>query len=352
MTEKKSLHIDSDVKAIIRIIKIILKTSIRKSYILLFIFVVLFFLNKKKNGKLKVNYTGNLTFMINQNEGISGELGPSNYLFDLGYMNSGGNSSLNPNRIRELSRTRLVISKAIFKKITIGDRTDYLANFILEFYEYNIPHPYYTFELINLDSFSRAQNSVLNSLVNKLNQEILSMTYSESGIFTLRAVTLREELSKNLVEAYYEGLSEFYINKTSENEQISFNFLDERLDSLDRELKLAETRLAVWEDRNRALIVQRALVERDRLFRNMEVLQATYLETLKSHQVAKLQLNNQTPIFQIIDPPSYPLAKSNTKSNNFLIMGSVATIALYFMTIIGIFLYKSYGYLLEEILSA
>ncbi len=302
---------------------------------------------------VETTYSASLTFMISQDSDVSGG---GNVLEDLGLLGGQGSvvkGKLSPKRIIELSSTRLVLSRAIFREVEISDTSDYLANHYLRLIQENYEIDT-SFFLGNtpLDSFSRKQNSMLNFVVNKLKSEHFKISVSPTNIFILTTSSNNEEFTKKLCENLYQSLSDFYIDKSIEKAQASYDFIDHRLDSISNILSRAENALASWRDNNANLIRARGYLTEERLIRKVATLNNVYLETSGRHQVAKLVLDNQTPIFQVIDPPTYPLPASRKRMKDSYPLIFIACIAFYLFIIVLIYLIKNYGYLVKEFLNA
>ena len=92
--------------------------------------------------------------------------------------------------------------------------------------------------------------------------------------------------------------------------------LELRSDSIFRELKNSERNLARVKDRNLRVINASGRLNEIQYMREVQVLNAIYLELIKNTELVKMNLLNETPIIQLIDVPVLPLVDIS-RSNLF-----------------------------------
>lgn len=278
-------------------------------------------------------YSAQLTFMVNEDEGGGGFGGVSAILGQFGF-GGGGQSSYNLDKILELSRSRKIIQMALFEKVNIDGKKDYLANHLIEEYEFHEKWKKDTtglkdflFVKDSVELFSRVENKVLKSLHGQLiggenTKGLLSASYGEeTGILNITHETTSEELSIFLTEILFEKLSQFYIDKTIEKQQQTYDILKIKTDSLRRALNGAQYQLLKFEDTNRGLTLSQSNAEKVRLMQEVQKITLAYGESYKNMEFSDFALKSKTPFVQVIDLPIEPIKPVGQSKLKALIIG-------------------------------
>ena len=265
-------------------------------------------------------YPATITFMVDEDEGNSSS-GLTGMLSQFGL---GGVRPVryNLDKILELSKSRRVIQRTLFAKITIDGKEDFLANHMIRIYNLN-PVPgeddgkkdLFRFTHDSLQTFTRDENAALSAVYGLVigsrdNPETALVTtdYSEdTNIMTLSAKTINEILSLELANNMFQSLSDYYISKAIEKSLKTYKIVSAKRDSILGELRSTEYRLANFKDRNRGLLMRVDQVGEIRLQREVTALSAMYAEVLKNTEVADFSLRNKTPFVQVIDAPILPI---------------------------------------------
>lgn len=278
-------------------------------------------------------YTAKLTFMVNDDEGGRGGGAISGLLGQFGF-SSGSGGKFNLAKILELTRSRIIIQEALFEKKKINGQTDFLANHLIRIYEYHekwAGHESLNDFLFHQDSFllfSDTENQVLKILhgqiVGSQQHKIkgcLDVSYgAESSIMTFSLESLNQDLSLILVDVIYENLSRFYIEKSIEKQELTYQIMKHKADSLLSSANNKQYQLLKFYDSNRTVSIQRFNAKRLQLERDVQILNVAYGEALRNLGVSEFSLKNATPFFQKIDFPIPPLTPS---MNLFKIIKSV-----------------------------
>ena len=81
----------------------------------------------------------------------------------------------------------------------------------------------------------------------------------------------------------------------------------------------AQQRYASYVDRNQGVILQRVKTEQERLQNEMNLNYQLYNACAQQLQTAKAKVQQETPVFTIINPPQVPLKRSNTSKSTILL---------------------------------
>ncbi len=308
--------------------------------------------------KSKSMYSEKLTFMMDEKTG--NEIPGLDLLGNL--FGKGGGSDNNFGKILELFESKRIIHNTFFTKINVKGKNDFLVNHLIDFYGLNrLIDDHKKYGLIDswaeglrnsnlkfsnsvIDSFSNDEGLLLQLCYEKINgnpnsglEPLLTSDFNvESGIMTITMKSESQEITLAVLNNVYEQLSEFFIDRTIEKQQKTFNIVKAKKDSIEYALKRKEFSLADFKDRNRNLVTVKGYLDQARLEREVQVLGLMYAEIIKHYETTDFSLKNKTPVVQIIDKPRSPILPSKPSSISKgifgFIIGSVLASLLFFIS--------------------
>jgi hypothetical protein len=275
-----------------------------------------------------IKYPASITFMVNEEEGVDPTGGIGALLKSFGGKSNKDGSALE--KVLQLFRARSIIESAMFKKVTINSKEDYIANHIINIYtldklynEYSsgkwldpIRHiKSHSFKSTNIESYTNEEKMLLTVLYEAIagypSQGIQSMILptldDKSNIMSFGVTTDSQELTVGLLDAIYAQLSEFYVKQTVEKQQKIFELVGLKKDSLANELASADASLAKFEDSNRSLVWVSGELVKVKLQRKARIAEVMYAEVVKQHEMADFALRRKIPFVNVIDRPRLPL---------------------------------------------
>ncbi|MBK7139835.1 MAG: hypothetical protein IPH74_12785 [Bacteroidetes bacterium] len=341
-SEKDENSILDVLKDSIRIFWEITRLALRFWFLLPLLPFLFIFGAYKYTENFETSYSSKLTFMINQEASDPSAVGAiSSGQIGLG---SGGLSPLtfNPEKIRQLSSTNKLITLVLFQKVIIENKEDFLINHLIRIQKLGYGDSYFK-SFVSVDSFSREQVSALGYVQSIVKGGSFSLSYDESKIFTIVTSSTNEELAYNIGLAFYNTLSDYYIQKTTERARLTYDFLKLRLDSIKNELYAVEYQIGKFADQNHNLALTSPLIENERNIKRRDFLGGMYYSTMQNFEAAKVNVQNETPIFQIIDKPYYPLPWDKQTKKIYFILAVAAGIIADILFVILFWLWKRYG---------
>ena len=257
-------------------------------------------------------YTADLTFVVEE-ESSGGSLGSmsgiaSQFGFDIGGSSSATFSQQN---ILELLSSRGVIESALMQSAKVNGKTDLLIEHYLQIDK--IKDTWAASDDFKGVSFHDKSSYIHDSISGIIWQKIIEnnltveLKSDEANIITLSYISLNEEFAKEFVEKLINEMSKMYIAHQTAQANKTLDFLQDRADSVFSELVIAEQQLAKVKDINQRIIKVTGRLKELQLMREVEVLNAMYLEIIKNLELSKITLLNKTPIINIIDEPILPL---------------------------------------------
>jgi len=307
--------------------------------------IVLYFFLKTYSAP--VTYTSELTFMMNDNESsASGGLGGLAATFGIG---GGAGSDFNLEKMMTLLHSRNIIQQGLFEKAEINGNGNYFANHLIQEYDFHDEWKEieslkgFLFKNDNVKEFTRLENKILKILHDLVSKEILSSNIADNtGIMTLNIESTNEDLSIEFLNALYEKLTSFYVNKAIEKQLQTYKITKSTVDSLSGVMDYAQKRLLKIKDSNRNITLNQYKLEQLNLERDFQVTLLAYGEALKHKEIAEFSLKSKTPFIQLIDRPIPPLPpnKSIITYIKQIIIGGILGVFLAIAFIIGRKIYR------------
>jgi hypothetical protein len=296
-----------------------------------------------------VTYPAKLTFMVNEDEGGGGMGGVASVLGQFGF-GGGSSGQYNLDKLLELSRSRKIISMVLFEKIAMDGKQDYIANHIIDLYDFHENweedttglHGYY-FIHDDTDAFARFENSALKSVYAKVvgNAEskiegIVGSGYEEdTGILHLFSNSLSEELSIAITKILYEKLSKFYIEKTIAKQEQTYQIFKLKVDSIQAVLNSAQYNLLKFDDTNRMLTLQQYSFKKLQLQQEVQKMIMAYGEVYKNLALSEFALKSKTPFITTIDEPIGPITGERESKIKAIVIGGFVGGFLIILFLIG-----------------
>lgn len=263
-------------------------------------------------------YTARVTFMVQGDEGNA--LGGAASIlsqFGLGM----GRTNYNLNKIQALISADKILIHAALGKDTIKGREDFLANHIIDIYEFDEEWEEkdkedlvgFRFSSDTVKGNNILENKALNSVIGQIkgNDKIQGMLTSDfddlSGILELSISSRSASLSISLATRIFYELQQFYSKNSLEGQRRTFEIVQSKRDSLFAELQGVERALAKFQDQSQGYFLYETRLAQLQLERERQKLTAMYGEAVKNMEIAEFTLKNSSPALQLVDTPFPPL---------------------------------------------
>ncbi|MFN3446414.1 MAG: Wzz/FepE/Etk N-terminal domain-containing protein [Bacteroidia bacterium] len=280
-------------------------------------------------------YKSYLSFLVNENEGS--QLNISSLAGLAGIGNIGG-GAINEDKLMFLSTSRYIVGSTLLSNIYHNGKEQMIANVFIDVYKLQnglandttlIGFEY--FKNTNIDHLTFQENKVLDLIIKIIKESGMlkveakkktGIVAQNAGIVTIDFFSKNEDLSKCFVENMYDILSKYYVQKVTQRQLKNFNLIKNRADSLKLLITGKEVSGAELIDQNMNMARMAARLNIERTRRDVELLNLMYAEVLKNLEVAKFTLENQTPMLQVVDAPTYPLRMEKASNIIFAFLGS------------------------------
>ena len=172
------------------------------------------------------------------------------------------------------------------------------------------------------------RNTLVTSALGSL-AKMLEFNLDPSGSFSVIKATTNEPIfAKELTEvalAELENLNRFYKSQNVNEKTI---FISNRIASVENDLKLSETKLKEFNERNRQISSPALQLEQGRFAREVEIQTGVYLTLKQQLELAKIEEVQETSIVQILDNPQLPLNPSNKNLIQSVMLAGILGIGL------------------------
>ena len=309
-------------------------TEIRRKWYWYALFCPLFLAyNYYKAHQIPTTYQAATSIMIN------GEGGAVSGLLQLaGQFGLGGGGEMKTEKLLDLLISQRMVLSALLQNATINGKTDLIANHFLD--KIDLKREVNDTILSNFrfvpkksHELTLRESTVMQAIYRKINNEMLSASIGKSGIVKAICTAESEGFAKEFMTALATTLSDYYADKTVEQQNRAYRVISQRCDSLERVLYGTEYALANWIDDNRTALRAGSLpakqgVKREQYKREAEVLNVMYIEAIKNRELAHINLLLSTPSVQIIDYPQYPLQPQIPNRLNMYIVAILSAITI------------------------
>ena len=230
-------------------------------------------------------------------------------------------------------QSRSVVKEALMQKRTmsvkkgVAPREDYLANFYTEMYpkwtkKKKLKN--FTLEHGSLDSITVYEDSCLTIIYDELVEKDLTVEFSDdAGMNQMEFASLSRDFSFHFADYITYASSDYYINAQVQNEQKTVALMESKADSLRGLLESKEEQLARIQDGSSFQVKFAGYVSQNRLLREIGLITTEYSTTFAQLQLARFDLQNKTPLVDIIDQPKYSTIKEKEQTTMFMIIGLI-----------------------------
>ena len=276
----------------------------------------------------KTIYTANLSFVLEE-KGGGGGLSSLAAQFGLGGIGGGDGGVFSGSNLIELLKSRFLIEKTLLSTVSINGKSDLLINRYIQFNKLDkawakqIKLANLKFNNSDRTHFTLQQDSVLGMISGALILNNLTVAQQDKkvSILNISVKSTDEIFAKVFSEKLIETVTDFYIETKTKKTRANILVLENRADSVQRELNAAMYGRAQFGDQNMGLIRQQAAVPKLKQEMKVQMLGTLYGELVKNLEFAKLTLMREEPLVQIIDQPILPLPKARLGKLKAMMMG-------------------------------
>lgn len=249
----------------------------------------------------------------------------------------GSSSSLSPENIAELSKSKRIINQALLSEIDFKGKKEKIINVYIE--RFGLPDvfpkgldtSYFRIKSDKVFNLSLNEERVMSDIYKTLKNGLISIDISsKTSIVKVKIKLKDEEVAYQLSVNVLASLEAFFIENIKEEEVATLELLKLKSDSIQERLFFLESQLANLADRNNYRVKSKSKVQEFRMMREIELLNGLYIFNLKNYELAKFSSQENKQVFKVLDEPVLPLRDNSISIILFEIFFSIIFILLYF----------------------
>ena len=235
--------------------------------------------------------------------------------------------------IFELLTTRRMLQNTLFTYVEIEGKRILLINRYLDIYHIRAPlqsTPESSAVRFSSDTayLTREQSMIVDKICRAIVRKNLSFPENlsrggKSSIMHVDFTSPDETFSVMFLTQLVDHVAKFYVATKTERARANLAVLNKQLDSVTHALYGAMSNIADFQDQNVNLVRQAPRIAQQKSSLKMNTNSAIYQQLTSAVESAKMDLQRQTPLFEIIDQPVAPLKKQTPSKVIFGLLGLV-----------------------------
>lgn len=149
----------------------------------------------------------------------------------------------------------------------------------------------------------------------------------KTSIITLSVTAQDPKVAARVAEEIVARLQSFVTSYRTEKSRQDLDYFQTLYDEAKANYYTAQQRYANYVDRNQNVVHQRVLTERQRLQNEMDLSFQLYNACAQQLQSSKAEVQQETPVFTVIDPPQVPLQGTPSKAKVLMVAVFLGAIA-------------------------
>ncbi|MGF7216817.1 uncharacterized protein involved in exopolysaccharide biosynthesis [Spirosoma lacussanchae] len=156
----------------------------------------------------------------------------------------------------------------------------------------------------------------LNKAVGKRVSAIID---KKSGIITITSQMQDPVVAATTAQRTLDYLTNYVTNYRTGKSRMQVQFLTQQVNNAKRRYQAAELSVSSYRDRNRNLFLETAKIQEQRLQSDYLLAQTVYNDLSKQLEQARIKVQEEAPVFQVLEPARIPLLKSGPKRLNIML---------------------------------
>ncbi|GAB3641891.1 GNVR domain-containing protein [Spirosoma arcticum] len=167
-----------------------------------------------------------------------------------------------------------------------------------------------------------------------IGQRVGAAIDKKSGIVTITAKMPDPVVAAITARQTLDYLTNYVTNYRTGKSRKQVQFLGQQVSNARRRYGASEYALSSYRDRNRSLFLNTAKIEEQRLQADYLLAQTVYNDLSKQLEQARIKVQEEAPVFQLLEPPTIPLRKSEPGRTlivvGFSILGAILGVIVFF----------------------
>lgn len=223
-----------------------------------------------------------------------------------------------------------------------GDSLSFESYYYMVIEEEEIPEAEDTVVFAGKPNGVLVVNRVTEERIEDLKERISGSIDKKSGVISISVKMPDPIVAAGLAKYSMEYLTEYVTDYRTEKSKQDVDFLGRKVAAARGEFYGDQARKARYADQFAlpTMRLQSADIQRERIESEYKLSSTVYNELLKKFEEAKIKLQQETPVFQILEPPVAPTLKSEPKKS--IILLASAFLGFFLSVIIALVIKKNY----------
>lgn len=168
-------------------------------------------------------------------------------------------------------------------------------------------------------------NRLTNDRIKNLQQRITGSIDKQSGMISISVKMPDPVIAAQIADYAMKYLTSYVTSYRTKKLLKEVDFLGSKVAAAKGEFYQDQSRKAQYSDQfaSATIRLKSADIQRERIESDYKLSSSLYNELLKKYEEAKLKLQQETPIFQILEPPVAPTNKSEPRKSIILIISAI-----------------------------
>lgn len=281
-------------------------------------------------------YRATTTFVLDDDKGNGGRLGSLGGLasmagIDLG---GGGEGLFQGENIFELYKSRAMIQQSLLSEVNINGKRQLLIDRYIEINELRKSwqknkHTQGIQFSSHISSPDRTRDSLMAIIVKDINEKYLIVSRPDKSLNKIQAVvsSVDEVFSKLFDDQIVRTVNEFYLRIKTKKSKENVRLLQSKLDSVRTIVFGSIDNVAAISDATPNLNPTRQILRSGTQHSqvNIEANKAVLSQLIQNLELAKISMQKDAPLIQIIDTPIYPLEVDKVGKAKAIVLGGLVS---------------------------
>ncbi len=165
----------------------------------------------------------------------------------------------------------------------------------------------------------RALTDEQDEIAKAIRESVSLSVDKKTSVISLSVTAQDPDVATRIAEEVIDRLQTYVTNYRTEKSRQDLEYFEKLYQEAREAYFTAQQRYASYVDRNQGIILQRVKTEEERLQNEMNLNYQLYNACAQQLQTAKAKVQQETPVFTIINPPQVPLKRSNTSKLTILV---------------------------------
>lgn len=179
--------------------------------------------------------------------------------------------------------------------------------------------------------------------VEGLRKAIIANVDKKTAMTTITVTLQDPKVTAIVADSVVDKLQQYIVDYRIKKAKEDCAYLEELYKERQKEYYQAQSKYAHYFDTNRNIAFQSVRAEQERLQNDMNLAYQVYSQVAQQLQVARAKIQEEKPVFAVVEPATIPLLPSGTSRK-------VILLSIVFLTVCGTSIWKIFGvYLLNQI---